>query len=667
MLDIGHTLPDAAAAATSWGHQRRTQSPPPQQEHQLVIKLEGISEEAANLLEVEVEFEADSSRREMCFAGWKEGIQEARWTLGLPAANLLQGLHLFLFRVCGEKVLSTEHILLNGWNAVLYSDQIRHYILAHKTGSASDVRAPLNHSASLPGGPMLGSKRPGSNFLDDSGVHHPASQGMVRPYSINNLVGMASDDEDQEDLGVGTNNPTNFPAEIFEGLFDAELRLRIDGVVIPEAHTLPAPPRVPLAMPRSGKLRLWAGAHKLKKKVGFCEDAYFVSSHSLGVADGVGCMVQFASYGINAAQYAAELMEQASISVRPGGSARTGTAEERALSAVQAAELGAEAYGASTITVLVQEGTSIGVANLGDSGFMLLRKTQRGMSIVKRSDEQQHSWNCPYQLTRLPPALISRFPKLSLDTAADCEKYSADIREGDLILLFTDGLRDNLHDREVLHIVDCALSPALGDLVGCRDHSTNPEYVARALALAAQERSMDPAAKVPFVEYSKRHGFECLGGKQDDITVVAAWVVQEEFSMEDDEEADCLDVDGLLAKVRVKKAQEAAAQEAAAREAAEALQAAAKAAAEEEAAREAAEEAAREAAAAEARAREAQRAAQAKAGRPATVSVATGMPSQAATKAREAAETAAVPAVPATAAKAAAVRDREVNRKGTRA
>ena len=38
------------------------------------------------------------------------------------------------------------------------------------------------------------------------------------------------------------------------------------------------------------------------------EDAYFVDPHGMGVADGVGCMVQFASYGINAAQYAAELL-----------------------------------------------------------------------------------------------------------------------------------------------------------------------------------------------------------------------------------------------------------------------------------------------------------------------------------------------------------------------
>ena len=36
-------------------------------------------------------------------------------------------------------------------------------------------------------------------------------------------------------------------------------------------------------------------------------------------------------------------------------------------------------------------------------------------------------------------------------------------------------------------------------------------------------------AQVPFVEYSKRHGFDCIGGKQDDITVVCAWVVADEL------------------------------------------------------------------------------------------------------------------------------------------
>jgi len=281
-------------------------------------------------------------------------------------------------------------------------------------------------------------------------------------------------------------------------------------------------------------LRFWAGAHILKKQVGACEDAYFATRDSIGVADGVGCMVQFASYGINAAAYAAELMENAAAVLEESRSSCPEAVSARSRSVVAAAESQAKAYGASTISVLTLHRATVGVANLGDSGFMHLRKGQHGMVIVCKSYEQQHSWNCPYQLTRLPPALMSRFPKLALDTAADCEEYNFDVREGDLILMFSDGLRDNLHDREVLDIVDCTLSPAFAKLVGLPEHSTDPERVARALALAAKERSLDPVAKVPFVEYSKKHGYEeCQGGKEDDITVVAAWLIPEECPVAD--------------------------------------------------------------------------------------------------------------------------------------
>ncbi|CAE7610963.1 unnamed protein product, partial [Symbiodinium pilosum] len=203
---------------------------------------------------------------------------------------------------------------------------------------------------------------------------------------------------------------------------------------------------------------------------------------------------------------------------------------ERAAVALAHGESHASAYGASTVAVLCQQGNQIGVANLGDSGFMLLRKGPRGMNIIMKSEEQQHSWNCPYQLTRLPKALLNRFPKLQLDKASDCERYTVEVKEGDLVLMFSDGLRDNLHDREVISIVDRALPPAQADMLGLLDRCTPPETISKSLALAAQERSMDPTAKVPFVEYSKRHGFECLGGKQDDITVVAAWAAHLVFA-----------------------------------------------------------------------------------------------------------------------------------------
>merc|ERR1719401_2538169 len=89
-------------------------------------------------------------------------------------------------------------------------------------------------------------------------------------------------------------------------------------------------------------LHLWSGAHKLKKQQGPCEDAYFANSNALGVADGVGCMVQFASYGINAAAYAADLMKHASAALEPGDATdaegTTLLVEERAKAALGAAE-----------------------------------------------------------------------------------------------------------------------------------------------------------------------------------------------------------------------------------------------------------------------------------------------------------------------------------------
>ncbi|CAE7749499.1 unnamed protein product [Symbiodinium sp. CCMP2592] len=215
-------------------------------------------------------------------------------------------------------------------------------------------------------------------------------------------------------------------------------------------------------------------------------------------------------------------MQHACLALQPEGRASEtvmGVAERAALAVVEA-ESRAVAFGGSTIAVLCQHQAQIGVANLGDSGFVLLRRGMNGMNIIKRSREQQHSFNCPHQLTHLPEALLRRIPKEKLaeaDTAKDCERYCADIAEGDLVLMFSDGFSDNIHDHELLHIVDKTLPPAHAYIP--------PASIAKALALAAQERSVDATATVPFNTAARSHGYESLGGKEDDITVVAAWVV----------------------------------------------------------------------------------------------------------------------------------------------
>jgi len=189
------------------------------------------------------------------------------------------------------------------------------------------------------------------------------------------------------------------------------------------------------------------------------------------------------------------------------------------VAALSYAEQGGTAYGASTALVLVLEGSSVGVANLGDAGFFLVRRTPTGLAIIERSMGQQHSWNCPYQLIRLPPAVAVRVSKsFKPDLASDCERMEVPVIAGDLLVLFTDGMIDNLHEHEMLQIIN--------QLAGTVSKPGCPQLIARELATAAHERSLDPHAEVPFTLASRLHGSEILGGKPDDITVVVAWVMQ---------------------------------------------------------------------------------------------------------------------------------------------
>lgn len=303
---------------------------------------------------------------------------------------------------------------------------------------------------------------------------------------------------------------------------------------VSDAH--PAFPSTPLSSHSTRPFSLNAGAFQLGKPESRCEDSYFHCSTALAVADGVGQMVQFARYGMDSAAYATDIMEGVAVALRVqrGSVAEDEVlAEERAESAVAFAADRAVTYGATTACVLMLEGKEAGVANLGDSGFMLLRRSAANseLQIVIRSREQQHRWNAPYQLIRLPPVLIARLKgKSQLDTAADSDRYQVQVQDWDLLLLFTDGLVDNLFEHEILAIVeDCVIDSrpdvSVDDGWAAAARTLDPASIAKALALAAQTRSLDETATVPFSLSSEAQGEYCPGGKTDDITVVAAWVV----------------------------------------------------------------------------------------------------------------------------------------------
>lgn len=264
----------------------------------------------------------------------------------------------------------------------------------------------------------------------------------------------------------------------------------------------------------SSGLWLQSGGSRIPKNGAACEDAYFNGAHSLGVADGVGSMQKFRRYGVDCAAYAEDLMTLAQHALQDD--AGTMLAGEFAAQAMQTAESQASTYGATTATLLtLRENGVIGVANLGDSGFMVVRGlgATHCPSIVSKSREQQHHWNCPFQLMRLPPALAARLdPETRLDSAMDAESYEVNVEPGDLVLLYTDGLSDNLHEAEILEL--------LQDQVGAE-----AQAVAAVLSKAAKQRSLDEHAVTPFSSCAQLQGVDwTMGGKEDDITVVAAWV-----------------------------------------------------------------------------------------------------------------------------------------------
>eukprot|EP01066_Platyproteum_vivax_P017829 Platyproteum_vivax@DN7440_c0_g4_i1.p1 len=205
-------------------------------------------------------------------------------------------------------------------------------------------------------------------------------------------------------------------------------------------------------------------------------------------------------------------------------------------------------YQSSTCTVMcIDGGRRMLVANIGDSGLILMRRGLHGnLIVVSRTTEQQHSFNCPFQLSNYPSAeTIERMPNQTdglkrlaqllkahknnsnSDPPEGAEVYSFDIQEGDLVIMGTDGVLDNLFDWEICNLCSFFLSPSEAKRL-C-EHSTQvsfspPADVATTVCQAATERSFSNTSVCPFAVHSRQNGQKWRGGKTDDITCVALWI-----------------------------------------------------------------------------------------------------------------------------------------------
>lgn len=258
----------------------------------------------------------------------------------------------------------------------------------------------------------------------------------------------------------------------------------------------------------------WSGFSKeltnSVKKGQFGDDAFFIRKHKsidvFGVADGVG---GWRTYGIDPSHFSGTLMRTCERLVSLGRFNPQTPASIIANGYNELLENKEQIIGSSTACVVAlnrSEG-KVYTANIGDSGFLVVRSGK----VVHRSEEQQHYFNTPYQLSLVPPAQSGRVLSDSPESA-DTSQFT--VRDGDLILVATDGLFDNMPD-----------SLIVAELAKLKDINTESiQRTANSIASQARKLAFDANYMSPFSIRARENGIDTIGGKPDDITVLLASV-----------------------------------------------------------------------------------------------------------------------------------------------
>jgi protein phosphatase PTC7 len=273
------------------------------------------------------------------------------------------------------------------------------------------------------------------------------------------------------------------------------------------------------------------------------EDAFFVAKvgketnmTAFGILDGVG---GWTSHGVDPADFSHGLAtHMAKIALNWNGSE---------LKPKELLEVGYQktltdpsiAAGGTTACVAVANMDGrMQIANLGDSGFIQLR----GGAVHHYSNPQTHAFNTPYQLSITPPRILARaeiFGGIPLNDAPDkADLQDHMLRHGDVLVLATDGVWDNLSSGEVLNIVSnemrlrgawrkeegqgFVVTDKIASLTRPGQAKTLQGIIAAAIVAEAKAASHNEQRDGPFAkEASRFYPHEPYhGGKVDDISVV---------------------------------------------------------------------------------------------------------------------------------------------------
>ncbi|CAG0896491.1 unnamed protein product [Darwinula stevensoni] len=213
------------------------------------------------------------------------------------------------------------------------------------------------------------------------------------------------------------------------------------------------------------------------------------------VADGVGGWRQ---WGVDPGVFAESLMRACDRLVSAG---RFTPRKPAAILAAAYQELTQEKrhiIGSSTACVIAldRERGWLYAANIGDSGFRVVRNG----AFIHRSQEQQHYFNTPFQLSLPPPG--SRANILS-DSPERADTTELKVEPGDVILLCSDGVLDN--------VPESLLLPQLASLVHTDPDPCLLQKTANSIALQARSLAFDSNFLSPFAMAARKNGIAANG------------------------------------------------------------------------------------------------------------------------------------------------------------
>lgn len=230
------------------------------------------------------------------------------------------------------------------------------------------------------------------------------------------------------------------------------------------------------------------------------EDAFFIADKDFGLFDGVTGSRKASGQDL----YSVQLCRQTQAMIESQRSRRGKVQVDYALEFAVGSLVDTMAVGSTTACVVTIDSQSepgltlLRGVNVGDSGLTLCRRPPAGgpLAVVYKTNPQMHYFNCPFQLGGSSP-----------DTPDQCVRIACPLAPGDVLVIASDGLYDNIFDEQILQILESSAGQP-------------PAAQAQLLVDAARAVQEDPSAVVPYGIEARAAGQSWEGGKLDDTAVL---------------------------------------------------------------------------------------------------------------------------------------------------